>query len=139
MPTATPTPTPTPTPAWAFDLEAAERFPTEGLAQDIVRVHAYVYSPATLGLDGYTLQVLHDGTPLVVDGVTSAGLPSQTRDVPGPYTRFTNFVAIFVEPQGGEWVVQLVDQDGLPVGPQASFALTADDVERELYVRYRLK
>ncbi|MCB0071995.1 MAG: hypothetical protein KDE20_11075, partial [Caldilineaceae bacterium] len=137
LPTDTPTPVPTPTPAYLFDLETAERFVTESLAQDIVRAYLYAYDPAQLGLPGYSMQVLHNGEVLPVDDVTSAGLPAQTRDMPGPYTRFFNLSAVFVGPQAGEWVVQLVDANGAPQGPPATFTLTPDDLQRELYVRYR--
>jgi hypothetical protein len=44
-----------------------------------------------------------------------------------------------VESQSGEWVVQLVDENGVPAGPSANFQLTADEVTRELYVRYQRK
>lgn len=138
-PTDTPQPTVTPTPVFLFDLEAAEKFPTEGLAENVVRIFAYAYSPAGLGLGGYRLQVNHNGALLPVDGVTETGLPAQTREEPGPYTRFTNVNAIFIEPQAGEWTIQLVDENGQAMGPPATFSLTADETTRELYVRYRQK
>lgn len=139
--TATPTPEPTatPTPGLAFELEAAEKFPTESLAPNVVRIYAYAYSPSELGLGGYTMRVIHNGAELVVDETTQPGLPAQTRDVVSPYTRFTNFSVVFVEPQAGEWRIQLVDAQGAPAGPEAIFNLTADEATRELYVRYRLK
>jgi hypothetical protein len=137
-PTPVPTPTPSPTPDYAFELEAAEKFPTESLAQNVVRIYAYVYSPAELGLEGYTLSVLHQGAPLVVDETSTAGLPVVTREDPdSPYSRFTNLSVIFVEPQAGEWLVQLLDPQGAPAGPEAIFTLTEDETTRELYVRYR--
>lgn len=139
LPTETPTPEPTPTPAYLFDLETAERFVTESLAQDIVRVYLYAYDPAQLGVPGFTMQVFHNGQLLPVEDETAAGLPEQTRDEPGPYTRFTNLSAVFVGPQEGEWIVQLVDRGGVPQGPPVIFNLTADDLQRELYVRYQLK
>jgi hypothetical protein len=43
---------------------------------------------------------------------------------------------IFVEAQAGTWQVQLVDRSGTPMGPPATFELSADEVTRELYVRY---
>lgn len=137
VPTETPIPEPTATAAFAFTLEAAEKFPTTSLAANVVRVYLYVYSPAEYGLPGYTLQVLHNGTPLVVDEVTTAGAPEQTRTEPGPYTRFANMNVVFVEPQAGRWEVQLLDAARNPVGPAAAFDLTADEATRELYVRYR--
>ncbi len=136
-PTETPEPTPTPTPSFLFDLEAAEKFPTDGLAENVVRIFTYAYSPSEFGSGGYTLRVTHNGAVLPVDAITAEGVPSQTRDEPGPYTRFTNLSVIFVEPQAGEWTVELVDPSGLAVGPPATFTLTADETTRELYVRYR--
>lgn len=141
VPTETPVPSPTPTPepVYPFALEEAIKFPTEALAPNVVRIFAYIYSPAEFGLGDYTLRVEHDGAVLVVDEVSSAGLPAQTRDEVGPYTRFTNFNVVFVEPQAGTWRVQLLDPQGQPAGPEAIFELTADENTRELYVRYRQK
>jgi len=136
-PVDTPTPEPTPTAAFGFVLEAAEKFPTDSLAANVVRIYLYVYSPDSYGLPGYTLQVTHNGLPLVVDEESTGGLPDQTRNEPSPYTRFANMSVIFVEPQAGRWEVQLVDAQGVPVGPLVTFDLTADERTRELYVRYR--
>lgn len=138
-PTPAPTPTPSPTPDYAFTLEAAEKFPTEALAQNVVRIFAYVYSPAEFGLEGYSLSVSHLGTPLVVEESSTAGIPAVTREEESVYSRFTNLSVIFVEPQEGEWRVQLLDPQGVPAGPEAVFTLTADEITRELYVRYRLE
>ena len=136
-PTATPTPVPTATPAYAFALEAAEKFPTQALAPNVVRVWMYVYSPAALGLGGYSVNVTHNGAPLAVDEISVEGIPGATFDAPGPYTRFANFDALLVEAQAGTWDVQLVDASGAPAGPAAQFELTADEATRELYVRYK--
>lgn len=136
-PTDTPTSVPTATPVYAFALEAAEKFPTQALAPNVVRVWLYVYSPAALGLGGYSLQVSHNGAPLVVDEVSTEGLPGATFDTPGPYTRFTNLDVLFVEAQAGTWDVQMVDAAGAPAGPPAQFVLSADEETRELYVRYK--
>jgi hypothetical protein len=138
-PTETPTPEPTATPTYLFELESAEKLPTETLAPNIVRVWVYAYSPSELGLPGYTVRVTHDGSALTVAETTAAGVPSQTRTTPGPFTKFTNFDVIFVQPQAGIWEVQLVDAAGSEVGPAALFDLTPDEITRELYVRYRLK
>lgn len=139
-PTPAPTPTPSPTPNFAFELEVAEKFPTESLAQNVVRIYAYIYDQAELGLEGYTLSVLHQGTPLVVEGTSTAGLPSVTTEDPNsPYARFTNFSVIFVEPQAGDWLVQLLDPQGQPAGPETLFTMTEGENTRELYVRYRRK
>jgi hypothetical protein len=136
-PAATPTPEPTATAPYAFVLEAAEKFPTDSLAANVVRIDLYVYAATTYGLPGYTLQVLHNGNPLTVDEETTGGVPEQTRDTPGPSTRFTNMSVVFVEPQAGRWELQLLDSSRTPVGPPVTFDLTADEITRELYVRYR--
>lgn len=136
-PTDTPEPSPTPTPAYSFVLEAAEKFPTDSLAPNVVRIFLYVYSPVEFGLEGYSLLVTHNGVPLVVDEVSVGGAPDVTRTEPGPFTRFTNMNVIFVEPQSGRWEIQLIDAARHPVGPPAVFDLTADEITRELYVRYR--
>lgn len=135
-PTPEPTPSPTPEPDYPFALEEATKFPTESLAPNVVRIYAYIYSPSELGLGGYSLRVEHLGSALVVDEVSFAGLPEQTRKDASPYARFTNFSVVFVEPQAGEWRIQLIDPQGQPAGPEAVFELTADEITRELYVRY---
>ena len=136
-PTVTPEPTATPTPAFLFTLESAEKFPTTSLAANVVRIYLYVYSEEALGLADYSLQVLHDGTPLIVDELSSGGAPGVTRTEPSPYTRFTNLDVVFAENQAGRWEVQLVDSNRTLVGPPATFDLTANELTRELYVRYR--
>ncbi len=138
-PTSPPTPSPTPTPDYPFGLEAAERFPSPITTVDEVRIYAYIYGEDALALEGYTLQVIKDGRSLEVLGRSSGGLPGETRPGPSPYTRFANLGLAFFEPPEGEWVVQLVDGAGNPMGPPARFVLEADDPRRELYVRYRRK
>lgn len=138
-PTDTPTPTPTPTPSFSFDLETAEKFPTDSLAPNVVRVYLYAYSPAELGLPGYSLRVQHNGNVLPVSERSTAGVPDQTRQEPSAHTRFTNMSVIFVEPQAGEWVLELLDGEGVAVGPPVTFNLTADEDTRELYLRYKRK
>ena len=138
-PTEVPTPTAIPTPELPFLLETAEKFPTTSLAPNIVRIYLYVYSPDELGLAGYSLSVVHNGVPLTVDELSAEGLPEQTRNEVGPYTRFTNMNIIFVEAQAGRWELQLVDAQKVTVGPPAVFDLTADEQTRELYIRYKRK
>jgi hypothetical protein len=136
VPTDTPTPAPSPTPSFTFALELAEKHPTNSLAPNVVRVFLYVADAEGFALGDYSLRVLHNGAELPVDKVSTSGLPGLTRGEPSPYTRFTNMNVIFVEAQAGTWQVQLVDVNGNPVGPPATFELTADEETRELYVRY---
>jgi hypothetical protein len=120
-------------------LETAEKHPTVSLAPNVVRIFLYVADQDGVGLEGYSLRVLHNGAELPVDKVSEGGLPGLTRGEPSPYTRFTNMNVIFVEAQAGTWIAQLIDGNGAAVGPAAQFELTADEVTRELYVRYRLQ
>lgn len=136
--TPTPMPTPTPVPDYAFALEAAQKFPTEALAPNVVRIFLYVYAPGSFGLEDYGLRIVHNGAELASESRSTGGLPDVTREEPGPYTRFTNLNVIVVEAQAGNWIIQLVNADGTPVGPAAEFELTAGEDTRELYVRYRL-
>lgn len=133
------TPEPTATLSFGLDLETAEKFPTESLAPNMVRVYVYVYDKVDFGLPGYKLNVMHNGKQLAVDAVSEPGVPGVTRTEPSPYTRFTNMNAVFVEAQAGRWEIQLLDPSGNPAAPAAAFDLTADEVTRELYVRYLLK
>jgi hypothetical protein len=135
-PTATLTPVPSATPTFTFVLEAAEKHPTQSLAPNVVRIFLFVADPDGFALEGYSLHVQHNGAELPVDRRSEGGLPALTRGEPSPYTRFTNMNVIFVEAQAGTWRVQLVDETGITVGPAAEFELTADEVTRELYVRY---
>jgi hypothetical protein len=117
----------------------AEKHPTTSLAPNVVRFFLFVAGQDGFGLSGYSLRVLHNGAELAVDKVSLEGLPGLTRGDPSPYTRFTNMNVIFVEAQAGTWQAQLIDSAGIPVGPAAQFELSADEVTRELYVRYRLQ
>jgi hypothetical protein len=63
-PTATATPLPTATPSFTFDLEVAEKHPTNSLAPNVVRVFLYVADQNGFGLEGYSLRVLHNGAEL---------------------------------------------------------------------------
>ncbi len=138
-PLPTNTPTATATPSFTFNLETAEKFPADSLPRSVVRVYGYLYSEADLGLGDYSLRVTHNDEPLTVEESTTAGLPDQTRDEAGPYTRFTNIEVTFIETPAGTWTVQPVDANGSPVAPPATFELTADENTRELYVRYLQK
>lgn len=138
LPTETPTETVQPT-DFEFELEAAEKFPTDSLAENVVRVFLYVYGDGQYALPGYSIAVNHDEAQLDVEATSSGGLPDLTREQPGPYTRFTNMTAIFIEPQGGRWQIQLVDDQGTIVGEPAIIDLDPEGDARELYVRYKLR
>jgi hypothetical protein len=135
-PTPSPTPIPSATPTYSFILELAEKHPTNSLAPNVVRIFLYVADREGFPLGGYSLRVLHNGAELEVDEVSTDGVPGLTRGEPSPYTRFTNMNVIFVEAQAGTWQAQLIDSNSTAAGPAAQFELTADEVTRELYVRY---
>ena len=134
-PTKPPVPTNTPAPSFAFDLVAQNQFPQP----NVVTVHLYVFSSTEPALGGYSLSVKHNGVALPVNGVSQGGQPSQTWPTQSPRTRFTNMKVEFPGSPGGEWVVQLVDSGGTPQGPAATFHLTNDEQDREMYVRYKRK
>jgi hypothetical protein len=140
-PTFTPTftPTPTPTPDYPFALEAAEQFPTQLPDVDEVRIYLYVYAEDNYAVENYSLRVLKDGDPLLVQARSTGGLPGETRPGPSPHTRFANLGAAFFEPAIGVWDVQLINPNGELAGPPTQFVLAEDDPLREIYVRYRRK
>lgn len=139
-PTATPTVTPTPTPDYAFSLEAAEQFPSQVADVDEVRIYLYVYdAQESYALEEYSLRVIKDNFPLVVQARSTGGLPGETRPGPSPYTRFANLGAAFFEEPMGAWTVQLLDPGGNPAGPPATFVVGENDPNREFYVRYTRK
>lgn len=138
-PTPTHTPSPTPTPDFPFVLEMSEQFPTQLPGVDEVRVYLYVYAEDSYALEGYSLDVRKDGTPLTVQARSTGDLPGETRPGPSPYTRFANLGVAFFEPPAGVWDVQLLDPAGVAVGENVQFVLAEGDPLRELYLRYRQK
>ena len=134
-PTDTPAPaepTATPAPAFPFNLVAQEQFVE---TNNLVRIFAYVYQGNT-ALPGYTLRVTKDGGDLPVSA-TSSDAAGFTWPVANPRQRFQNMKVEFPNVQvGGTWEIQLLDSGGSAAGPAATFTLTGDDQNRELYVRY---
>lgn len=115
-----------------FTLAATERFAEPG----VVRLYLYVLDDNG-ALPGYSLRVTHNDEPLDVDEISFGGQPSFTWPVADARQRFQNMKVEFpgVEP-AGDWEVQLVDEEGNVVGPPATFELSENDDQRELYVRY---
>lgn len=131
-PTETPAPTEPPAPAFPFNLVAQEQFIE---SNNLLRIFAYVYQGNT-ALAGYTLRVTKDGAELPVIA-TSSEAAGFTWPVADPRQRFQNMKVEFPNVQiAGAWEVQLIDGGGAPAGPPATFTLTANDQNRELYVRY---
>jgi hypothetical protein len=131
-PTETPAPTEPPAPAFPFNLVAQEQFVE---TNNLVRIFAYVYQ-GNAALPGYTLRVTKDGAEMPVSA-TSADQAGFTWPVADPRQRFQNMKVEFPNVQaGGVWEIQLVDGSGAAAGPPASFTMTANDQNRELYVRY---
>ena len=125
-------PTATAAPVASFNLEAQDQFPESAL----VRIFLYVYA-GNSALEGYSLRVTKDGAELPVSGTSFGGQPAFTWPFQDPRQRFQNFKIEFPDtPAQGVWQVQLVDNSGATVGPPATFTLTANDPQQELYVRY---
>jgi hypothetical protein len=126
------TPTAAAAPAAAFDLETQEQFPETG----VVRIFLYVYS-GNSALEGYSLAVTKDGSPLPVEGSSFGGQPAFTWPFQDPRQRFQNFKVEYADTApAGVWQVQLIDKTGATVGPPATFTLSSNDPQQELYVRY---
>jgi uncharacterized protein YraI len=137
-PTATPEPTPTPsaTPViFPFDLVEQQQF-----AEQITpRLYVYVADEKG-GLDGYTVRIRKDGTPLPVESQTFFGPPAYTWPLPIERQRFYNLKLEFatINP-AGLWEVELLDRNGLVVGPPTTFTLINGEPNQELYLHYRLR
>jgi uncharacterized protein YraI len=128
----TPTATTVAAPAATFILETQEQFPETG----VVRIFLYVYS-GNSALEGYSLSVTKDGTTLPVEGSSFGGQPAFTWPFQDPRQRFQNFKVEYPDtPPQGVWQVQLIDNTGATVGPPATFTLSSNDPQQELYVRY---
>jgi uncharacterized protein YraI len=129
---ATTAPVPTTAPAINFNLENQEQFPETGL----VRIFLYVYS-GNSALEGYSLRVTKDGTELPVEGTSFGGQPAFTWPFQDPRQRFQNLKVEYPDTEAqGVWQVQLIDNTGATVGPPATFTLSNNDPQQELYVRY---
>ena len=127
-----PTAAPPAAPEFGFDLEASEQFPET----NVMRVFLFAHDGQD-GLEGYSLKVTKNGTELSVGEKTFGPQPGFTWPIADGRQRFQNMKAEFPgESPAGTWEVQLIDSGGSPVGPPATFDLTANEPERELYVRY---
>lgn len=129
---ATDTPAPTAAPVINFDLEAQEQFPETS----VVRIFLYVFSDNS-ALEGYSLRVTKDGAELPVEGTSFGGQPAFTWPFQDPRQRFQNFKVEYSDtPPEGVWQIQLIDNTGATVGPPATFTLSSNDPQQEIYVRY---
>ena len=151
LPEPTPTWTPVPTSAtaigepdttdapasdasgFAFDMRLQEQFPEN----NVVRVFLYVYNEEVQALEGYSLHVTKDGVELPVTEKSFGPQAGFTWPIAEDRQRFQNMKAEFPGlPAGGIWVIQLVDSEGKLAGPPATFELTNNSQEQELYIRY---
>lgn len=115
-----------------FDLKDQEQF----AESELVRIFMYVYS-GTEALPNYTARVRYNGTDLPVDALSFGGQPGFTWPFQDPRQRSQNWKAEFTNiGPAGTWEVQLLDAQGQPVGPPATFTLAQGDPNQELYVRY---
>lgn len=135
-PTATTAPAETPVPAapdFGFELVSAEQFSEP----KFVRIFLYVYD-GEQALEGYTLHIKKDGADVPVNGTSFGGQPGFTWPIADLRQRFQNMKVEFPNvATAGVWEVQLVDGGGNPVGPPATFRLSANDPNQELYLRYK--
>lgn len=135
-PTATTVPAETPVPAapdFSFELVSAEQFSEP----KFVRIFLYVYD-GEQALEGYTLHIKKDGADVPVTGASFGGQPGFTWPIADLRQRFQNMKVEFPNvAAAGLWEVQLVDGGGNPVGPPATFTLSANDPNQELYLRYK--
>ncbi|MCB9137893.1 MAG: SH3 domain-containing protein [Caldilineaceae bacterium] len=120
--------------ALTFDLTDQEQFAeTTG-----VRIFLFVSDAEDRALGDYSLTVSKNGNALAVEGASFGGQPGFTWPFQDARQRSQNFKAEFPgEDPAGVWEVQLVDGNGEPAGPAATFELAADDPMQELYVRYK--
>jgi len=123
---------PAPVPVAQFDMIRQEQFAESSL----VRVFLYVTAESS-GLPDYRARITKDGRELTVDAASFGGPPAFTWPFQDARQRHQNFKVEFPgESPAGVWEIQLLNADGVPVGPQARFTLTANDPQQELYVRY---
>lgn len=119
-------------PAASFILETQEQFPETSH----VRIFLYAYTGQS-AVEGYSLRVTKDGQEMPVDGQSFGGQPAFTWPFADARQRFQNFKVEYPDVDAaGQWILQLVDSNGTPVGPPATFNLSANDPQQELYVRY---
>lgn len=118
---------------FAFDLKLQEQFPET----NVVRVFLYVFSKEGQALEGYGLRVTKDGQQLPADELSFGPQAGFTWPVAEARQRFQNLKVEFPgQAPAGVWEVQLVDSSGTALGPSATFELSGNDQQRELYVRY---
>jgi hypothetical protein len=115
-----------------FQLIAKEQFPES----NVVRVYLYVYDDEN-ALAGYRIRVNKDGREMPSGAQSFGGQPAFTWPFQDARQRFQNLKVEFPgEPPAGIWTVQLIDSQGIPVGPSAEFSLGDNEPNQELYVRY---
>lgn len=139
-PIGLPTPTvapalPTATPAPQYEFMLAEQAQFE--ERITPRIHLYVYETQE-GLGGYMLSVRKDGQGIPATAKSAPGMPGITWPIPNERQRYTNLKLEFpgLSP-AGLWEIQLLDANGRPVGPVATFRLQPNDPRQEIYVKYR--
>ena len=119
--------------SFSFDLKLQEQFPET----NVVRIFLYVFSKEGQALEGYGLRVTKDGTALPADGLSFGPQAGFTWPVAEARQRFQNLKVEFPgQSPGGVWEVQLIDSGGNALGPAATFELSGNDQNQELYVRY---
>lgn len=135
-PTATAAPVEEPADAnFAFTLKATEQFPETNVS----RIFLYVFNNDQ-ALAGFSLKVTKDGADIAVNETSFGPTAGFTWSIESARQRFQNLKVEFPDQSpAGTWVVQLVDSDGNPAGPAATFTLEEGDENQEMYVRYEQK
>ncbi len=122
-----------PTVDLSFDLTSIEQFAESGG----VRIFLFVTDDGSTALEGYTARIMKDGREQAVSEVSFGGQPGFTWPFQDARQRGQNWKAEFpnVVPTG-VWEVELVNSDGVIVGPKGSFTLATSEPNQELYLRY---
>lgn len=115
-----------------FDLAGQEQF----AESELVRIFMYVHDDSS-SLPDYSLRVVYNGTDLPVNELSFGGQPGFTWPFQDARQRSQNWKSEFrnIGP-AGTWTVQLLDANGVLVGPAAEFVLDEGETEQELYVEY---
>ncbi len=90
------------------------------------------------GVADYQVRVHKDGQRLTVGQRTYPGIPSYTWPTPHSRQRYANLKVEFpgLSP-AGLWTIELLDPQGVVVGPAVHFQIAPGDPNLELYVDYQ--
>jgi len=90
------------------------------------------------GVADYRVRVYKDGQALPVVQHTYAGMPNYTWPTPHSRQRYANLKVEFPDvAPAGLWEIELLDPQGLFVGPAVNFQIAPGDPNLEMYVDYQ--